>query len=81
MRTVNEFFEDVTRVEYLRKTAANLNYIRGDIRSGLNSGNASYCSVKNPLSSRHLSTVARTKIYGSNFTHLRLGVSHIRGRT
>jgi hypothetical protein len=52
VRIANESFENVAKVGYLRTILSNQNDIRDEIKNRLNSGNACYHSVQNPLSSR-----------------------------
>jgi hypothetical protein len=52
IRIANALFEEVAKFNYLGTTLTNQNDIRDEIKSRLNSGNASYYSVQNLLSSR-----------------------------
>jgi hypothetical protein len=49
---INRSFENVAQFKYLVTTVTNRNLVQEEIKSGLNSGNASYHSVQNLLSSR-----------------------------
>jgi hypothetical protein len=53
----------VAQLKYLRTTVTNQNLIQEKIKSSLNSGNASYYTVQNLLSSRLLSKNVRIIIY------------------
>jgi hypothetical protein len=55
IRIANESFENVTKFKYLRTTLTNQSDIHDEIKSILNSGNAYYYTVQNPLSSRLIS--------------------------
>jgi exopolysaccharide biosynthesis predicted pyruvyltransferase EpsI len=55
MRTANKDFENVTQFKYFGKTVKIPNFIQGEIKSILSSGNACYHSVQNLLSLRLLS--------------------------
>jgi hypothetical protein len=50
----NRLFENVSHFKYFGRTVTNQNLIQVEIKKGLNSGNACYQSVENPLSSRLL---------------------------
>jgi hypothetical protein len=51
VRIANEPFENVAKFRYLGKTLTNQNNIHEEIKGSLNSGNACYHSVQDPLSS------------------------------
>jgi sorting nexin-29 len=63
IRIANESFEKVTKFKYLGTTLTNQDDIRDKIKSRLNSGNACYYSVQNPLSSCLTSKNLKIKIY------------------
>jgi len=59
----NSASERVEEFRYLRITLKNQNSIQEEIKSRLNSGNASYNSVQNLLSSSLISKILEIKIY------------------
>jgi len=63
MRSDNSTFERVEEFKYLGTTLTNKNSIPEEIKSRLRSGNASYHSVQNLLSSSLLSKKLKIKIY------------------
>jgi hypothetical protein len=63
MKTDNRSFNRVEEFKFLGKTLTNENYIQGEIKSGLQSGNACYRSVQNLLSSSLLSKNLKIQIY------------------
>jgi len=62
-RMDNSTFARVEEFKYLGTTLTNQNSIAEEINSRLRSGNASYHSVQNLLSSRFLSKNLKIKIY------------------
>jgi hypothetical protein len=62
MRAANRDFENVTQFKYLRMAVTIQNFIQGEIKSRLNSGNACYHSVQNLLSSRLMSVLKTKKL-------------------
>jgi hypothetical protein len=52
IRIANESFQKVEKFKYLGTTLTNQDDIRDEIKGRLNSGNASYYSAQNLLSSR-----------------------------
>jgi hypothetical protein len=63
IRVANKFFEKMAEFKYLGATSTDQNCIHKEIRSRLNSVNASYHAVQNLLSSRILSRNVKIKIY------------------
>jgi hypothetical protein len=59
----NRCFENVAQFRYLGLTVTNQNLIQEEIKRRLNSGNASYHSDQNLLSSHLLSKNAKTRMY------------------
>jgi hypothetical protein len=52
IKIANRCFENVTHLKYLATAVTNQNFIQEEIKRILNSGNASYLSDQNLLSSR-----------------------------
>jgi hypothetical protein len=63
IRIDNSSFERVEEFKYLGTTSTNQNYIQEEVKSRLKSGNCSYYSVQNVLSSRLLSKNLKIRIY------------------
>jgi len=63
VRSDNSTFERVEEFKYLATTLTNQNSIPAQIKSRMRSGNATYHSVQNSLSSRLLSKNLKIKIY------------------
>jgi hypothetical protein len=63
MKTENTSFEGVEELKYLGTNLTSQNSMQEEIKSRLKSGNASYYSVQNLLSSSLLSTYTKDKKY------------------
>ena len=63
MKIHNSSFERVKELKYLGKNLTYKNYIEGEIRSRLKSGNACYNSVQNFMSPSFLSKNTKIKMY------------------
>jgi len=61
MKTENTSFERVEELKYLGTNLTSQNSMQEEIKSRLKSGNASYYSVQNLLSSSLLSTYTKIK--------------------
>jgi hypothetical protein len=65
IKIANRRFENVARFRYWGTTVTNQNLIQDEIKGRLNSGNACYHSVQNPLSSCLLSKNLKIRISNS----------------
>jgi hypothetical protein len=63
VKIANRSFENVSQFKYCGTTVTNQNLTQEEIKRRLNSGNASYHSVQNLLSSRLLSKNLKIRIY------------------
>jgi hypothetical protein len=63
IKIANWCFENVAQFKYLETTVTNQNLIQEEFKRRLNSGNASYHSVQNLLSSHLLSKNIKVRIH------------------
>jgi hypothetical protein len=70
IKIANRCFGNVAQVKYLGKTLTNQNLIQGEIKRRLNSCNACYHSVHNPLFSYMLSRNIKIRIYKTIILHM-----------
>jgi hypothetical protein len=63
IKIANRSFENVSQFKNLETTVTNQNLIQEEVKRRLNSGNACYHSVQNPLSSHLLSKNLKIRIY------------------
>jgi hypothetical protein len=66
VKIANSCFENVAQFRYLGMTVTNRHLIQEEIKSRLNSSNACYHSVQNPLPSRLLSKNVKKKFSRSS---------------
>jgi hypothetical protein len=85
IRVANESFENVAKFIYLGMTLTTQNNIHDEIKSRLNSGNASYYSVQIFFFLSHIKKKLKIKICKTNFAGyavwVRNLVSHFEGGT